>query len=128
MIGNASKTSLSANPGILPSMINPIQKWSLPISFIRVTKTVIDGEVKESESCENFFGSVQNLDFKSMTPLPEGQRSWSRKMIHSLINLRLNTDDIIKYEGVRYRVMNIRDFKEYGFLEYHVVEDYKSEF
>jgi hypothetical protein len=127
MIGNASNRKLNENPGILPNLTSPIRKWVLDLEFIRVSKCVIDGEVQESDETVKFSGVVQNLDFRMLKILPEAQRAWTWKMIHSLTDLSLTNDDKIKYRNVNYRVMNIRDFNEYGFFEYHIVEDYKND-
>jgi hypothetical protein len=124
IITNAKDNLLNTSYGNLPNLQNPIIKWFLNIDFIRITKSIVDGEVSEVENLETFKGVIQNLDSKQLQIKPEAQRAWGWKMIHALPSLVLNVDDKIKYNDVKYRVMNIRDFREYGYIEYHIVEDY----
>ncbi len=126
MIQNAGNNSLAQSFNNLPNLSNPITKWFLPTNFIRITKSVVDFEVVEVETSETFQGVVQNLDSKQLQVKPEAQRAWGWKMIHALPSLILLNDDKIKYDGVKYRVMNIKGFKEYGYIEYHIVEDYNE--
>lgn len=124
MITNASDTKLNQSGSNLPNLSNPITKWFLPTDFIRITKTIVDFEVQETESFETFQGVIQNLNSKELQVKPEAQRAWTWKMIHALPSLKLNVDDKIKYNDIEYRVMNVKDFSEYGYMEYHIVEGY----
>lgn len=126
MIVNAKDTKLNASYSKLPNLSNPIKKWVLPLSFIKITKTIYDGEVAETETVYNFEGVFQNLNSKQLQIKPEAERAWSWKMIHSLTNLFLEVDDKISFENKEYRVMNIINYKEYGYYEYHIVEDYNG--
>ena len=125
MLFNANSVKLNEVDINLPNLSNTITKWFLNINFIRVTKSNVDHQTQETESSESFKGVVQNLDFRDLKLKPEGQRAFTWKMIHALPSLQLTNDDIIKYKDVRYRVMSIKDYQEYGFVEYHVMEDYK---
>lgn len=122
MIFNANSSKIKYSN--LPNLSNPITKWFQDISFVYVSKSIVNFEVVEIETVKSFVGVVQNLDSKQLQIKPEAQRSWSWKMIHCLPDLVLDVDDIIIYKDDRYRVMNIRDFKEYGYLEYHIVKDF----
>ena len=124
MITNANLVTVNNSFGHLPNLSNPIKKWFINIDFIRITKTITDFEAVETENLESFQGVIQNLDSKQLQVKPEAQRAWGWKMIHSLTDLKLNVDDKIKYNDISYRVMNVRDFTEYGYMEYHIVEDY----
>lgn len=126
MIINASSTNLLQASSNLPNLSNPIGKWFLPVNFILVTKTITAGEVVETETSSTFQGVVQNLNSKELQIKPEAQRGWTWKMIHALPSLQLNVDDIIKYENINYRVMNVKDWKEYGYMDYHIVVDYTT--
>lgn len=110
----------------LPNLRNPITKWFSKIDFIRVTKTISNFIVTETEEDDSFFGVVQNFDSRQLKILPEAQRAWTWKMIHATPDLQIDVDEKIRYRGVEYRCMNIRDFREYGYLEYHIVADYED--
>jgi hypothetical protein len=122
---NAKKTKINSYSH-LPNMADTLTDWFLDIDMIKITKSVVDFEVVETEKAIKFKGVVQNLDSKQLQLKPEGQRAWSWKMIHCHSSLELNVDDIIIYGDVRYRVMNLLDYKEYGYLEYHIVKDFEN--
>ena len=126
MITNAMNVNLSIASSHLPNLSGPVTKWFLNITFTLITKTVSAGEVSETESDTKTQGVVQNLDSKQLQIKPEAQRAWTWKMIHCLPNLQLDVDDILIYNTVRYRVMNVKDYSEYGYMEYHIVVDYNS--
>jgi len=125
MITNAGNTTLNQAHSNLPNLSMTITKWFISIDFVRITKTTVDFETVETESSESFQGVVQNLDSKQLQIYPEAQRAWGWKMIHALPSLIMNVDDRMIFDSIKYRVMNIRDYKEYGYMEYHIVEDYR---
>ena len=58
---------------------------------------------------------------------PEGQRSWEWYWIHTKSGiLNLKTQDKIKFQGKRFKVMAIKDYSLNGFIEYQIVRDYEE--
>lgn len=125
MIVNAKDTTVNLSHSNLPNLSVTIKKWFLQIDFVRVTKTIVDGETQETVSSESFQGVIQNLNSKELQLKEEAQRAWTWKTIHALPDLLLDVDDIFIYNSVNYRVMNVKDFTEYGYIEYHIVKDYE---
>lgn len=124
MIKNACNTLLSANPGTLPDMQDALTDYFQRLSFVRVKKETINFQNVETETPHNFMGVRQPFSPQQLMLKPVGQRSWLWEMIHSYPDLILTTDEVILFGKVRYRVMQKLDYKEYGYIEYHIVQDY----
>lgn len=114
------------NFGGLPNMSGTLMSWSLPMTFNVVTKEVINFEVVETTTDVSFQGVWQPLSSQKLILKPESQRTWKWMQVHSQISLQLKNDDVVKYRGVQYRVMENLDYSEYGYYEYHLVDDHKG--
>lgn len=84
----------------------------LPNPIIRWTRT--------QAVCQPF--SPEQLEVKT-----EGQRSWKWSTLHCIPDLVLNTNDRIIFDNIHYKVMQKLDYTRYGYLEYHIVEDFTDE-
>ena len=125
MISNASSKSIT--PNALPNMSGTILDWFQPLTFTRMTKTVVDFKLVESPSSVSFMGVIQPLSPQQLAMKESGQRAWIWKQIHALPDLVLNIDDVISFGSKSYRVMEKLDYTEYGYVEFHIVEDYTSD-
>lgn len=106
----------------MPNMSGALAGYSVPLMLTKVIKTPTDDfRTKEALQELNGRGTWQPFGFKQLSIRPEGERTWRWFMIHSLTDLTLQTDDIIQRDGVRYRVMEIGDYRDNGVYEYHVV-------
>lgn len=123
-IQNAADQLLSANPGTLPNVASALADWFQKTTFISLQKTVVNHENVETETARTYFGVRQPLKGQDLMMKPSEQRAWRWEMIHAYPDLILKPDEIIKFGNVRYRVMSKKDWKEYGYVEYHIVEDY----
>ena len=56
----------------------------------------------------------------------EGDRSWRWHTIYMTPEMDLQTNDVIELQGVRFRIMEKTDWKEYGYTSYNAIEDYKK--
>lgn len=125
MITNAKNRLLSANPGTLPNMSDTLSSWFQRMTFTVVNKTMIDYQLVESEVQVSAMGVRQPFTARQLMMKPEGQRSWRWETVHAEPGLVLKTDDVVVFNAIRYRVMQILDWKEYGYVEYHICQDYK---
>lgn len=125
MITNAKDISLLANPGTLPNVSEALLNWFQILTFTKVVKSVADFGLVETECEVSFRGVKQNMSPQRLSMKPEGQRSWNWETIHAQVDLILKTDDVISFGGVPYRVMAKADYKEYGYVSYDIVEDYR---
>lgn len=110
--------------GSVPFVGDALFDWFQPMVFEMVTKTVRNFQVYETGEEISFMGVWQPLQAFQLYLKPEGQRTWSWYLCHSDPTLNLNTDEIISYLGVHYRVMAKKDYKLYGYMEYELVEDW----
>lgn len=112
--------------GGLPQMSSTLNGWEVPLSLIKITQSVVSGDAVNVETVINFQGVFQPLRDDQLQFKPEGQRSWSWYWIHAKAGtLNLQTQDKIKFQGNRYKVMAVKNYSLYGFIEYEVVRDYE---
>jgi len=121
---NASSVPLGTINPNLPQMTGTLNDWLMPMKFNRVTKTVIAGEVVETMIEVNFRGVIQPLKNRDLMLKPEGQRSWTYQWLHAEPGLDLNTDDVIVFQGKQTRVVALKDYRLYGYIEYQLCQDY----
>jgi len=110
----------------MPQMDSTIAGWAISLTFNRVVKTIKNFQNKETTEDITFQGSFQPLGAEKLMMKPIDQRSWPWFQVHSFIQLPLVNDDVIKYEGIQYRVMERLDYKLNSYFEYHIVKDYKG--
>ena len=124
MIHNAKDVLLSANPGTLPNVGEALMDWFQPLVLSKVKKSVVNGELYEKVTSYPFMGVVQPFTAQNLEMAPSGQRKWKWYTIHCFPSLILEPDDEFKFKGNDYRVMSKSDWTEYGYIEYHVIQDY----
>lgn len=111
----------------LPTPLVGIQSWKQPIVLQKKTQEVNDyGDIEETLSTINFQGVVQPLDPEEIKLKPEGQWSWSWYRIHTPVGVSLSTNDVLIYEDHEFKVMAVKDYSDYGYLEYHCVRDWSE--
>lgn len=125
MISDAKNTSLFANSGTLPNVQDAMANWFQLLSFYKVQKKVVNFLVEETLEEYTFQGVKQPLSPQKLSLKPEGQRAWIWITIHAYPDLILKPDEIIQFGTTKYRVMEKLNWKEYGYVEYHAVEDYQ---
>lgn len=121
---NAKDVPLGANPGTLPNMSDALDSWMVPMVFINVVKTQVNFRTLEAGVPINFQGVWQPLDQQQVNMKPQGQREWKWFQVHAQTGLILLIDQVITYQGVQYRVRGRWDYNEYGYVNYHLVQDY----
>lgn len=124
IIQNGRNTPLNANSGTVPNVGDALLDWFQPMIFGVVTKTVQNFQAVETQVQVNFQGVIQPLTERQLMLKPEGQRAWSWFWVHADPSLILETDSDIVYLGKQYRVMSNKDYSLYGYIEYHLVQDY----
>ena len=110
----------------LPDMSNTLTGWEVPLSLTKITQSIVDGDAVKTEEKINFQGVFQPLREEQLQSKPEGQRSWAWYWIHAKAGtLNLSTQDKIIFNKVRYKVMAVKDYSLYGYIEYQIVVDYE---
>lgn len=108
----------------LPHVGVALHAWMKFMLFGTICKQNIDGRTQEIESKIQTHAVRQPLSAEQLKLKPEGLRSWKWDQLHALPDLVLNTDDRVTYGGITFRVQYKKDWAEYGYIEYHVVQDF----
>lgn len=112
----------------LPQMNEPIEGWQIPIQLIRVIQSIVDGDKVENLITVNFKGTVQPLLAEQLQFKPENLRSWRWLWIHAVAGtLNLETGDKIIFNNIRYKVMAVKDYSLYAYIEYELCEDFEDD-
>ncbi len=124
---NRNKTISNMAKSGMPQMDTTLNGWEVPLTLVRVTQNVIDGELATTETTINFMGVWQPLKNEMLELKPEGQRSWEWVWIHAKSSeLNLETADKVIFNSRRYKVMEKKDYGLNSFVEYQLVRDYES--
>ena len=109
----------------LPRIQAAFNGWEVPLKLINIVQVVDKGFVKKLENIISFKGVVQPLSPSQLSLKPSEQRSFRWWQIHVRSNapLQLNEGDKIEYKGIRLKVMPLLRYSEYGYNEYHCIED-----
>lgn len=111
----------------MPNMANTLTGWEVPLTLVKIIQDVKDGEFVYKDEKINFMGVFQPMSNEQLQLLPEGQRSWSHYWIHCKSgDLNLETADKIIFNNKMYKVLEKKDYSLNGFVEYHVITDYKN--
>ena len=96
------------------------------LTLIKVTQTMVEGDVQKTETNYPFYGSIQPLQGRALELKPEGSRVWGWWQIHCLDSPNnMDVNDIIQWQGKKFKIMEKTPYDLNGYVEYHVVEKYK---
>lgn len=109
----------------LPDVSDAVQLFLQPMKMDLVRKEQVDGYTQETTKCLTGLAVRQPFTAQQLAIKPEGERHWKWSTLHAEIDICLKLDDIVKIRDVKYRIMERLDWTEYGYNEYHMVEDYK---
>jgi len=123
-IGNGRNTPLNVKTGTIPDVGGAMHDWYQPMVFSQVVKTTEAFQVVEVKTVINFRGVIQPLSGRKLMLKPEGQRAWTWLWLHADPSLTLDVDDVVAYLGVQTRVMSQKDYRNYGYVEYELVQDW----
>lgn len=126
MITNGSSRPLNVDSGTMPDVSDALLDWFQAMTFIIITKTIVNFKTVESKSEVSFQGVIQPLSPQRVMMKPEGQRTWKWWQLHSDTTINLSPDDQVEYLDQTYRVMGKRDHSLSGFYEYELVQDYEE--
>lgn len=123
MLLNANKKKVSELNSGLPDVISAIQTLLQDTTAVYVQKQQIDGYTQEVPISIKTKACIQPAS-QDLTILPEGQRKWKYLDMWCLPNLNLELDDIFWVRHQGYRILSKIDWKQYGFINYKIIEDY----
>jgi hypothetical protein len=125
-IANGADRPLFDKSGDVPDVSGALESYFQPMVCEPVGKFTQGFQVVERGNPINFRGTVQPFTDRSLLLKPEGQRAWSWLLIHADPSLKLNVDDVIIFKGKQTRVMSMKDYSLYGYVEYHCIQDWKG--
>ena len=111
---------LSAVPDVGASL----RGWFQKLTLYKITKQLIDYEIKETRLPFTTSGVIQPLSGRLLEMKPEGQRSWDWQELHCENGLILTPDEVVEYRGTKYRIIQQKGYSAYGFTYYEMVNDY----
>ena len=124
-----NRTIQSAIKSGMPNMSSTLNGWEVPLTLVKITQDVVDGDLVTSEVVYNFQGVWQPLSAEQLNLLPEGQRSWENVWIHAKSgSLNLETADKVIFNNRRYKITQKKDYGLNGFVEYMLIRDYENGF
>lgn len=108
-------------------MANTLNGWEVPLTLVKITQDVVNGDAVKAETEISFMGVWQPLKDEQLQFKPEAQRSWEWIWIHAKSgSLNLKTADKVIFNNKRYKIMSVKDYSLNGFIEYELVRDYKT--
>ena len=117
--------NLKFNNG-MPNMAETLDGWEIPLTFVKVVQSIVEGDRVITETPIKFMGVWQPLRDEQLQSKPENMRSWSWYWCHAKSgSVELKTQDKIKYNNKLYKVMSVKDYSLNGFVEYELVLDYQ---
>lgn len=122
---NAKDRKLEDLGSGLPDVGYSVMQFLQTVKIGIIEKQQINGYTQEIINYIKTQAARQPLSAQELAIKAEGERSWKWEKIHTTPEVKLSTDDRIVFKGIPYRVMEKFDYTEYGFLEYHVVEDFR---
>lgn len=104
-----------------------INMWSQNARAKVITQIVdVSGNVTNKVSFFNFDGVIQPLKPEEIKVKEEAQWSWDWYWFHTLQDVKLTTNDRVYYKGIEYKIMAVKDYSDYGHIEYHCIKDWQN--
>lgn len=108
----------------MPQMSTTLYGWEVPLTLVKITQNIVEGNRVDTEEHLSFKGVWQPLKDEDLQFKPQGQRSWEWIWIHAVSgSLNLQTQDKVIFNKKRYKVMAVKDYSLNGFIEYQLVRD-----
>lgn len=123
-IPNGANRPLTFQQGTVPDVSGALKDWFQAMVFTRVVKQTVGFQDVETPTNINFQGVIQPLTERQMLLLPEGQRAWTWFQLFADPVLTLQVDEVVTWIGKQTRVMARKDYAMYGYVSYHLVQDW----
>ena len=123
-IRNGNMVPLNLDTGTVPDVSGALKDYFQLMKFDQVVKTTVNFQDVETTTPINFWGTWQPFTERQLFFKPEGQRAWSWFWLHAEPSVTLNVDDVVNWNGKQTRVMARKDFGLYGYVEFHLVQDW----
>lgn len=112
----------------LPNLSDALDGLMQPVTAELVEKTIVNGRIQEIVQKTVYTQAVkQPFTARQLSIRPEGERAWPWFTVHIKTNFVLKIDQVFRLSGVQFRVMEVLNYAEYGYMQYSVVQDYNNE-
>lgn len=112
--------------GMLPNVSDTLTGWEVDIYAVFVKQSMVDSEIINQDIIKKISGTLQPLKAEEVDLKPEGQRAWQWYDIHvKSVYPILRVEQKIKVNNIDYKIMAVKDYSLYGYVEYHVVRNYE---
>lgn len=102
---------------MIPKIKNPILCYSFDVIHKRVTQTIVNHVPTNDIVQQTIRANIQPLKASELTAL---NYDVSLRYIRLYdINNQVSFNDIIEYAGRDYRIINVLDYNDYGYVESH---------
>ena len=126
MIKNGRDLPFGLAASALPNMSSALTGLFQPLNFILIQKSLVNGLLQEIETPVNTKGVREPWQPQALLVKPEGQRAWKWETLRCLPEVILVPDDRVNFDGSVYRVMQKYDYKEYGYVQYDIAQDFTA--
>ena len=107
-----------------PGMFDEFGDWTEPAQFLLVTTTVVNFEDMENADTRPIDLIMYPMSPQRVASKPEGQRAWRFQLGLSDEDMKIG-DIIIGPDKVKYRVMGKNAWRQAGYSEYELTQDYR---
>jgi len=124
-IFNAKNVPIDEKTGTIPDVSGAMTDYYQPMVFNRITKSLEAFQAVETAEVVAFRGFMPPFSNRQLLLKPEGQRAWNWYQLFAEPVLELEVDDIVVYQGEQTRVMAKKNFKNFGYVYYELVQDWE---
>lgn len=111
----------------MPQMNAVFNGWTIRITFDVITQTIVNGFTVDTPKQVTVDAVWQPLSPEQIALKPDGQRSWEWIQLHVRgKELVFATNDIVTRNGVKYKVMAVKDYTLNNYSEYHLIRNYQG--
>lgn len=111
----------------LPNVSTALIGWEVNITADYITQDYDENnDIINMHKKVNIKGVLQPLKPNEVNLKPEGQRNWDWNMLHVQTgNPVLRIEQIIEINSIPYKVMSVKNYELYGYIEYHIIKDFE---
>lgn len=114
---------------MIPNMRNTMRGWTKPYEVLIITFGIDSDRGTRTQIANPMTLQInkQPTPANKVQRRPSEQWSWKWWSLIVIDGPRLQNDDAIVIDGMRYRIEEVSDWSESGFMKYQTVEDYVYE-
>lgn len=124
LINPANRRNITQSPDVAVDVSEGVQMFFQKLIIEIVIKINNRGFLEEETSTISTLGTRVTQTARQLAMKPEGERKWKWSDLYLVPGQTPRVDDIIRIQGIEYRVMSSSNNKEYGVESFELLEDY----